>query len=739
VSESTSPPITTHADDLFDASPARSGSVLFALQRLDALLERAARAAGETYGPDALADPFRGLYLSQDQMERSLAGPPGRPLLKDGVEPVRPGWDEILATDPNWAWLNAAYGLSEFDLDVILIALAPEVDLRYERVYAYLQDDVSRRRPSVDLALNLLCSTAGEKLAQRAHLSADAVLVSQRLLALVPDAGSVQPPLPAHILVPDGQIVDILLRQGGLDRRLTAFCRLVAPPKGGAGRRSATDEALLAPATERALVAMAHEAWGHAPLRLYFQGARGAGKRRAAEALAARMGLRLLAASLTQLSTGDRPGAERTLPELLALIFREAWLQGAILYLDDLDTLQCEQGNLCRRYLSEELARAGLAYQHGITIMAGALPWAALGREPLGVLVVPFPLPNFARRRQAWEDGLAAYGATLAADELDALAGRFRLGPGQIAEAIATADSGAHWRAAEGPAGDPAPAIDDIFAAARAQTGHDLLALARKIEPVYGWDDIVLPDDALAQLREICQRVAFRQRVLGEWGFERKLSLGKGISALFAGPPGTGKTMAAEVIARELGLDLYKIDLAAVISKYIGETEKNLERIFNAASDANAILFFDEADALFGKRSEVRDSHDRYANIEIAYLLQRMEQYDGLAILATNVRQHMDEAFTRRLQFVIEFPYPDQAYRRQIWQVCFPPEAPRDPALDFDHLARTFRLSGGNIKNIVLGAAYLAASDGAPIGMGHLIQATRREYQKMGKVLSEAD
>ena len=150
--------------------------------------------------------------------------------------------------------------------------------------------------------------------------------------------------------------------------------------------------------------------------------------------------------------------------------------------------------------------------------------------------------------------------------------------------------------------------------------------------------------------------------------------------------------MAAEVIARELGLDLYKIDLAAVISKYIGETEKNLERIFNAASDANAILFFDEADAMFGKRYEVRDSHDRYANIEIAYLLQRMEQYDGLAILATNVRQHMDEAFTRRLQFVIEFPYPDQAYRRQIWQVCFPPEAPRDPALDFDHLARTFRL-----------------------------------------------
>jgi SpoVK/Ycf46/Vps4 family AAA+-type ATPase len=381
--------------------------------------------------------------------------------------------------------------------------------------------------------------------------------------------------------------------------------------------------------------------------------------------------------------------------------------------------------------------------------MAGALPWTAPGREPLGVLVVPFALPDFARRRNAWEEGLAAYGGALAPDELDVLAGRVRLGLGHIAQALATASSGARWRAAgEGAlrlAGDspdptdPAPAIDEIFAAARAQTGHDLLALARKIEPVYGWDDIVLPDESLAQLREICQRVAFRQRVLGEWGFERKLSQGKGISALFAGPPGTGKTMAAEVMARALGLDLYKIDLAAVISKYIGETEKNLERIFSAATDANAILFFDEADALFGKRSEVHDSHDRYANIEIAYLLQRMEQYDGLAILATNVRQHMDEAFTRRLQFVVEFPYPDEMYRRQIWQVCFPPEAPRDPTLDFDHLARKFRLSGGNIKNIVLGAAFLAASETAPISMGHLIQATRREYQKMGKVLSEAD
>ena len=256
----------------------------------------------------------------------------------------------------------------------------------------------------------------------------------------------------------------------------------------------------------------------------------------------------------------------------------------------------------------------------------------------------------------------------------------------------------------------------ELFEAARSRSDAALVGLARKIEPIHDWDQIVLPADSIAQLREICAQVVQRHRVLDEWGFARTQSLGKGVSALFAGPSGTGKTMAAEIIARELGLDLYKIDLSGVVSKYIGETEKNLERIFAAAENANAILFFDEADALFGKRSEVRDSHDRYANIEIAYLLQRMEQYEGVAILATNLRQNMDEAFVRRLQFVVEFPFPDEEQRARIWPLLFPAEAERSPDIDFDMLARQFRVTGGSIKNIVLGAAFLAASEAEPIG-----------------------
>jgi SpoVK/Ycf46/Vps4 family AAA+-type ATPase len=208
---------------------------------------------------------------------------------------------------------------------------------------------------------------------------------------------------------------------------------------------------------------------------------------------------------------------------------------------------------------------------------------------------------------------------------------------------------------------------------------------------------------------------------------------------LFSGEPGTGKTMAAEIMAGELGLDLYRIDLSTVVSKYIGETEKNLERIFAEAQNSNAILFFDEADAIFGKRSEVKDAHDRYANLEISYLLQRMEMYDGVTILATNLRANLDEAFTRRLQFAVDFPYPDETYRLRIWRTLFPADVPHESPLDFEFLARRFKMAGGNIRNVLVGAAYLAAADGDRLEMKHLLHGTRRELQKMGRLVNETD
>ncbi|MGH2355420.1 MAG: AAA family ATPase, partial [Chloroflexota bacterium] len=264
-------------------------------------------------------------------------------------------------------------------------------------------------------------------------------------------------------------------------------------------------------------------------------------------------------------------------------------------------------------------------------------------------------------------------------------------------------------------------------------------AFLRRLEPRYTWEDIVLPPDGLAQLRELCARARHQSIVLERWGYGRKHARRASLSALFAGQPGTGKTMAAEIVAGDLGLEVYRIDLSAVVSKYIGETEKNLEKIFSAADRGDAVLLYDEADAIFGKRSEVRDAHDRYANVETAYLLQRLEAYEGLAILTTNLRGNIDEAFLRRLDCVMEFPMPEEAERLAIWQRALPPEAPRAKDVDLPFLARQFKLAGGHIRNIALTAAFLAAAEGDPIGMRHLVRGTRREYQKLGKLVAESD
>jgi SpoVK/Ycf46/Vps4 family AAA+-type ATPase len=330
-----------------------------------------------------------------------------------------------------------------------------------------------------------------------------------------------------------------------------------------------------------------------------------------------------------------------------------------------------------------------------------------------------FRLTNLDRhqRRAYWQQALQRANIQLSDPEFDTLTDRFNLTPAQIDRTLAQAE----------------PTLTSLLAAARQQSDQTLGKVAQKLFPKYKWADIILPPAPLAQLQEIGNQARMRSLVYEQWGFDRKLSLGKGLNILFAGPPGTGKTMAAEVIANDLQLDLYKIDLSQVVSKYIGETEKNLDRIFTAAHSANAILFFDEADALFGKRSEVKDAHDRYANIEVGYLLQKMEEYEGTAILATNLRQNMDDAFVRRLQVIVEFPFPDQEFRRQIWRVMVPPELPIERAIDFDWLAQEIKLPGGNIKNIVLAAAFLAASDGQVVTMNHLIQASEREYQKLGR------
>jgi hypothetical protein len=408
---------------------------------------------------------------------------------------------------------------------------------------------------------------------------------------------------------------------------------------------------------------------------------------------------------------------------LVRLAFRDARLLNAIPYISGWDS--CISNHQAPYDLFHELCQFP-----DLAIVSSNNSWKPGGtkRERL-FQWVDFQTPPFPIRLALWnhylEQVFPAHGLNLIP-----LAGQFHLTTGQIRDAVASArDSAAQsgFVLKEG----------DLFIAARGHSNPNLAGLARKLTPRYGWADIVLPDDQVNILREIVSTVRCRPTVLDDWGVGRKLASSRGVTALFSGPPGTGKTMAAEIIAAELKLDLYKIDLSTVVSKYIGETEKNLERIFIEAETSNAILFFDEADALFGKRSEVRDSHDRYANIEISFLLQRMEAYNGVTILATNLRANLDEAFTRRLQFAVDFPFPEKIDRLQIWKTLFPREIPIKADLDFEYMADKFKLAGGNIRNIIVNAAYLAADDGQFVTMDHLLHGARRELQKMGRLISE--
>jgi SpoVK/Ycf46/Vps4 family AAA+-type ATPase len=349
---------------------------------------------------------------------------------------------------------------------------------------------------------------------------------------------------------------------------------------------------------------------------------------------------------------------------------------------------------------------------------------------------VHFDDPQYATRLQLWEGALAPVNAKMTRADLEALADRFTLTPGQIAAAVSSAVDA---QAIANPVKCESVNVDVLFAAARVQSDQSLGSLAVKVKTMHTWEDLVLPRLTLQRIREVTAAIQHCHIVYSNWGFEKRIAAGKGLKVLLSGASGTGKTMTVSVVARELGLDLYKIDLSSLVSKYIGETEKNLDRIFRAAQYSNAILFFDEADALFGKRSETKDAHDRYANIEVAYLLQKIEEYDGVVILASNLSKNIDEAFSRRMHYVVEFPLPDENHREKLWRGMFPPEVPLGKDVDLAFLARQFQLAGGDIRNVALEAAFLAAQDGKVITMKQLVMAMSRQMMKQGKIASPTD
>ncbi|MEM7716036.1 MAG: ATP-binding protein [Cyanobacteria bacterium P01_A01_bin.68] len=621
-----------------------------------------------------------------------------------------------IRSDSLLAWLQKTFNLSTFDLYILTITLAPELDKQYERVYIYLQDDINHKRPTVDLVFNLLCSTIPEKLSRRKHFSTNSPLIHNRLLYLSSEATL----LSQHLII-DSQVIRLLLNQHDLDSRLVSCCQLLEQNQSA----EFIDNLYLQEDLQNKLQTIIKEDWQKQPLLLYFQGIDSSDKRCSAQMLSQTLEVDLLVADLEKILE-DKPNFESK----LQILFREAWFFNRLLYIDNFDILNLQENQV---YLSTFLKQ--LENNRSISILSGIQNWIPTTNAK-GVIIIPFTIPESEQRRKCWINQLQAAKITIEDKELDILSNRFRLTPDQISDAVITAYNNSRWQS-------NTTVFNQIFnhlcSAARSQSGHELTTLARKVEPKYSWEDIILHPNQLKQLRDICKEAEYQNLVHQQWGFADKLSLGKGLNVLFSGTPGTGKTMAAEVIAAHLQLDLYKIDLSQIVSKYIGDTEKNLNRIFTAATSSNAILLFDEADALFGKRSEVQDARDRYANIEVGYLLQKMEEYEGIAILTTNTRSNMDEAFERRLRFIIEFQLPDAKNRQLIWQRTFPENAPCSPDLDLEFLAKSFDITGANIRNIALSAAFLAADDGGVIKMVHLVRAMRREYQKMGQILRDKD
>ncbi len=640
-------------------------------------------------------DPFRGLYLSDDAVARLLVGDGPETVLLDrsALDRIE---DEATAAaadgnDVRLRRLSVQARLTALDTELLITALLPDLDSRFERFYGYLNDDVTRRRASIGLALQLAGASdlAGEA---RSRLEASRPLVSQGLV-VVEDQD--RPLLTRGLRVPDRVVAHLL----GDD----------APDPALGGLLTETSE-IDGPLAEQIAHAM------NSGVHLFYLGDRGTGTAPAiaAGALTA-IGRSAVALDLGRLARNADPSTAAR------LAVREALLRDAGLVAWPLD--QVTDGH------PEVIAT--LAEADAPVLLCGAATWDPLwsARHPVSVEALG---PPGGDRTALWRRELTAAGTTASGLDLDRLVGHLALGPTQISRAVRMAATTARLR-------DGLIDADDLRRGVRSQNAAGLERLARRTEPEVGWDDLVLTPTVRRSLVELAARARHRDQVLTQWRMRRGGGRGRGVIALFAGDSGTGKTMSAEVIAGDLGLDLYTVNLATVVDKYIGETEKNLERIFSEAAGVNAVLFFDEADAIFGKRSDVKDAHDRYANIESAYLLQRLETFDGLAVLATNLRSNIDEAFVRRLDAIIDFPAPAAELRRSLWERCLAYPLPLADDLDLTFLAESFELAGGNIRSAATTAAYLAAALESPVGMQQVVDAVEQEYRKLGRLVLERE
>lgn len=676
-----------------DASGALLGRLAQLRERVAGLVER------RSDGDPTASDPLRGLYVTPETARRLAAQP-----AEFGTGEARD--DEVCAgeaaggTADRSGALARRFGLSALDLSLLLAALAPDVDRRFEPLYGYLNDDVGRRRATVALALEL-AGTGPHEPSARARFHPAAPLLAGGLLVLEDE----DRPLPGRALRVPERVVAHLLGDDGLDPELCGGgVELLLPRECRDGDGRAFFGRLAALAGQRPIAAHLRERRPGAAAGPVTDALRGAG-------------LPVLRYRPDD-SQGDSQDSRRGSRQdggagPVGALLREARLRRAAIVVGPLPE---RAGGLVRALAGREVP----------VVFFGSEPYDPGWAPDAGLLALDAP-DGAVAAAEVWHDELGAGEADF---DLDAAVAPYRLAAGQIRRAARAATALAAFD------GTPLTAAH-VQRSARQQSAPLLDRHARRVRPAVGFDGLVLPPEPLALLHELVQRARHREQVLGDWGLRTGGGRGRGVVGLFAGESGTGKTLSAEVVAGELGLDLYVVELSAVVDKYVGETEKNLERIFSEADRTDALLLFDEADAVFGKRSEVKSSHDRYANLESAYLLQRLESFDGIAVLTTNLRANIDDAFTRRLDLVVDFPFPDTEQRIALWRSCLT-ATPCAEDLGLDVCAKEFELSGGAIRSAAVTAGYLAAGRGAPVSAEDIRAGARREYRKMGRLVPDA-
>jgi ATP-dependent 26S proteasome regulatory subunit len=608
------------------------------------------------------------------------------------------------------ATLASTLRLIEIDVAIVVALLAPEIDPGCERAYAFAWDDFTKKRPDVGFLAALAGGPTHEGCDQvLRRLQPSAPLRRNRVVVL----GSSGDPAPLNhrpIRLAD-RIVSFLRGHADPDETILGFASfahialrtadLVMPPEVIASAR----------------VALGLQAWSPSPARVAITGRPGSGRAVLANALCDEARVPVLRVDFANMCA--RPDLA---PERWTIALREAALARAACLVDGV-------GDVDPTLASSFVSSASVATVPIIFVCEKLPAWLRNGMRDVREVAVP--PPGYRARVELWRRSLGGVEATTA--DIETTAARYAFTGGTIAIASSAARNIAalHGRAAT-------VTLSDLTEAARGCFGGRLGEVAQRIPPGFKWDDLVLPDDVLELLHEVVRFARLRAFLLEEWGFNAKLPYGRGISAILAGPPGTGKTMVAQLLAHELGYDLYRIDLSQVVNKYIGETEKNLARIFDEAENSHAVLFFDEADALFAKRTDVKSSNDRYANLEVNYLLQRMETYDGVTLLATNLEQGLDPAFKRRVRFSIAFEMPDAEQRERLWRSMFPPEVPLARDIDWEQIAERFEMAGGYIKKAALRAALMAAGGDQPrpITTDDLVRAAVREYREMGRIIS---